>query len=449
MIIKIMKKISLALCLSALVASAPMNTFASERAPDYVHHNMYKQENSVVMYEKSIVCAPGTGPTTPSSSGGGGESSGSSGAVAADSTGAQVYNYLLEKGLSPVQALGIIGNLMQESGENQTLNLNPSASNGPSIGIAQWEGTRRYGTTTSSLQGFAASQGKPMTDLGVQMDFMWHELNTTYKKNTLDPILASTTLEQSTSIFLNQYERPRVRDFQNRLNLANAAAQQLGVDTGSAAATQPTAPAASSLSTSPSTTVDCTPKNENGEGGGSGEAGGSGSGNGEACWVIDKKWYDDPKTHYSVVKGHQANSGFYYKYGDGQRYAIDISPPGAKGTPQYAIFGGVVTRTNLPSSRGTNGGIEITTTLPGGKTIKTLYAHSSGITQKVGDTVPTCGQIGVLDSLGNSSVPHIHLEINYDGKPICGNDIMNDLAQNKPINLDNLASRATPNCLGR
>lgn len=270
-----MKKISLALCLSALVASAPINTFASERAPDYVHHNMYKQENNVVMYEKSVVCAPGTGPATPSPSGGGGESSGSSGAVAADSTGAQVYNYLLGKGLSPVQALGIIGNLMQESG-NKTLNLSTSASNGPSIGIAQWEGSRRYGSTTSSLQGFAASQGKPMTDLGVQMDFMWHELNTTYKKNTLDPILASTTLEQSTSIFLNQYERPRVRDLQNRLNLANTAAQQLGVDIGSATATQPTAPAASAVTTSPSTTVNCAPQGGGG-GGGSGDGGTGGS----------------------------------------------------------------------------------------------------------------------------------------------------------------------------
>jgi murein DD-endopeptidase MepM/ murein hydrolase activator NlpD len=176
---------------------------------------------------------------------------------------------------------------------------------------------------------------------------------------------------------------------------------------------------------------------------------------GDFAWIIDKKWYDDPATYYGVMKGHQANSGFYYKYGDGNRYAIDISPPGIYGAPQYALLGGTVTRVRLPSSNPeTNGGLEIKSVLPDGRILMHLYAHSEKVTVGVGDTVKAGQQVAVVGNMGNSAVPHIHWEIMYkiseqDKRPICGNDIFIELANNRPINLEALAAKASPNCLGR
>lgn len=170
---------------------------------------------------------------------------------------------------------------------------------------------------------------------------------------------------------------------------------------------------------------------------------------GDFAWIIDRKWYNNPSTHYWVMKGHQANSGFYYKYGDGQRYAVDISPPGINGEPQYALTAGVVTRVGLPGSRGSNGGLEITSTLPNGKKLKHLYVHGTNVTKKVGEQVKTGEQVARVGSVGNSRTPHVHMEINYDGSPICGNDIFTELAKNNPVNLDALAKKASPNCLGR
>lgn len=171
----------------------------------------------------------------------------------------------------------------------------------------------------------------------------------------------------------------------------------------------------------------------------------------DVAWIIDRKWYDNSATHYGVMKGHQADSYPYYSYegNEGQTYAIDISPSGINGAPIYALLGGEVTRVNLPSSAASgNGGLEIKTTLPNGKILMHLYAH--GYTSlKVGDTVETGGPIGTVGNIGRSSVPHIHMEINYDGRPICGNDIFTELANNRPVNFDTLADRATVRCLGR
>jgi len=168
------------------------------------------------------------------------------------------------------------------------------------------------------------------------------------------------------------------------------------------------------------------------------------------AWIIDRKWYDNPSTRYGVMKGHQANSGFYYHYGDSKRYAIDISPPGILGAPQYALAGGRVVRVNLPSSRaGGNGGLEIESKLPNGKTLLHLYAHSQKVSVRVGDVVKAGQQVAEVGNIGNSSVPHIHLEIKYDRRPICGNDIFIELANNQPIDFEKLASKASPNCLGR
>ena len=239
----------------ALVVINPLVASAELNAPDYVHSNPYKQINNIYFYEKMVSCMPGTGISGDTPTALNLDSPTTSSTLPGDTTGAQAYNYLIGKGLSPVQAMGVLGNLMQESG-GKTLNINPDQhqiGGGPGYGLAQWEGPRK-----TDLYNFAKSQGKPVSDLGLQLDFIWKELNDPYyKKNTLDPLLAATNLDQAVSIVLNNYERPKIRDLENRTNLAMQAAQQLGIDLGSALANVPYA--GKELS---NTVVNCAPPSE-------------------------------------------------------------------------------------------------------------------------------------------------------------------------------------------
>lgn len=111
----------------------------------------------------------------------------------------KVWNYLISKGFSNVQAAGIMGNLQQESNFSPTA-LNPSSG---AYGLVQWLGGR-----LSGLEAFAKAAGKDKGDLAVQLDFMWSELQGGYKSSTLDPILASNDLGAVTRIFLERFEAP-------------------------------------------------------------------------------------------------------------------------------------------------------------------------------------------------------------------------------------------------
>ena len=122
------------------------------------------------------------------------------------STGERVFKFLLNKGLSRNQALGIVANLMQESGGG-TLDLKPDLQNHiGAYGIAQWLGNRRTG-----LQEFAKKNGMTEKDFVAQVNYLWDELNDSkkpYKSTVLDPIKASTTLVEAVTIFLEKFEVP-------------------------------------------------------------------------------------------------------------------------------------------------------------------------------------------------------------------------------------------------
>jgi len=90
-----------------------------------------------------------------------------------------IVNFFTGKGLSLAVATGIIGNLKQESG------LNPAVIQGGAIapddykpvnkigfGLAQWTFTSRQGP----LLALSESSGRKITDLGLQLDYMWQEM---------------------------------------------------------------------------------------------------------------------------------------------------------------------------------------------------------------------------------------------------------------------------------
>ncbi|HXR50327.1 MAG TPA: phage tail tip lysozyme [Verrucomicrobiae bacterium] len=106
----------------------------------------------------------------------------------------KVWNFFIGKGLTNVQVAAIMGNLQQESGFSPTIVNSGSGA----YGLGQWLGGR-----------LTALKGQPnYTDLGTQLDFMWSELNGSYKSSVLDPLKQATDLKTAVNIWLIHYEAP-------------------------------------------------------------------------------------------------------------------------------------------------------------------------------------------------------------------------------------------------
>jgi hypothetical protein len=144
----------------------------------------------------------------------------------------QSFNFLTSKGLTAIQASAIIGNLEQESGPG----LNPNAQQaggkstsvptpGVGFGIAQWTSAGRQ----AGLVTLAEEDNKPATDLGVQLSYLWDELNgqppapTSYTAS-LQALQSTSDIEDATVSFMNTYESPNAlyAEQQNRINYAEA-----------------------------------------------------------------------------------------------------------------------------------------------------------------------------------------------------------------------------------
>ncbi|MGI5218609.1 phage tail tip lysozyme [Nocardia sp. CA-290969] len=109
----------------------------------------------------------------------------------------EMYEYLLEKGFTPAQAAGILGNLQVESGFD-TGAYNPGEG---AIGLAQWLGGRR-----ENLEAFAASNGKSVTDWKTQIDFMVHELKGS-ESGAMSRLKSTTSAGEAAAVFDQYYER--------------------------------------------------------------------------------------------------------------------------------------------------------------------------------------------------------------------------------------------------
>lgn len=114
------------------------------------------------------------------------------------------YLYFLGKGLTNVQSAAIVGNLDQESGVDPTIS---QSGGGVGRGIAQWSTGGRWDTAKGdNLKDFAAGEGKPMTDLGVQLDFIWFELMTFPDDYGLTALKASTNVTDATQVVEDKFE---------------------------------------------------------------------------------------------------------------------------------------------------------------------------------------------------------------------------------------------------
>lgn len=147
------------------------------------------------------------------SAGGGGSGAGSS------ENASKAMEFFKSKGWTEEQAAAIVGNLQAESGKN----LDPSAlgDNGAAFGIAQWQGPRQ--------EEFRKKFGKDIrsSTLVEQLEFIQHELETTYK-DAADKIRSARTVAEAAAIVDKHYEQSAGWHTDRRIANANALLERDG-----------------------------------------------------------------------------------------------------------------------------------------------------------------------------------------------------------------------------
>lgn len=190
--------------------------------------------------------------------GGGGSSGSGTGTLQGSDNAQKVWNYFKEKGYSDEQVAGIMGNLAWESGD-PTFNKatdSEELSGGGGYGLAQWTGGRR-----TALVSTAKSNGKEVTDLQYQLDYLYNEMQTRIERDggsrnhgggsskTEDQgIREQKTVEDATEYFMYNFERPGAPHLDKRIDYAKQYLAKYG--TGDSSANQATSSSSGSSSSS-------------------------------------------------------------------------------------------------------------------------------------------------------------------------------------------------------
>lgn len=112
----------------------------------------------------------------------------------------QIYDFLLSKGVPPIGAAAIVGNIEGESSFDPA-NVNEIGASG----LCQWTpGSGRL----QKLQAYANSKGTNWTDVQTQLEYMWSELESGYTsvKNVIMNATEESDLEYATWYFGRYYE---------------------------------------------------------------------------------------------------------------------------------------------------------------------------------------------------------------------------------------------------
>ena len=129
----------------------------------------------------------------------------------------RAYNYFIsEEGgrFTPIQAAGMIGNFIQESGTLPGKDINPhvvsSFQGEGSAGIAQWNPAPAAGARLTKLKEFAAKRNLPWNSVRAQVEWTKFELNTLPYLG-LRPLRAAKDVNEATEVFCFKFERPNVK----------------------------------------------------------------------------------------------------------------------------------------------------------------------------------------------------------------------------------------------
>ena len=151
--------------------------------------------------------------------------------------GKKIWQFFRDKGLTNNQTAAIVGNLWKESAlrpENVSDYYNKQtgitdqqytdmvddgsysnfANDEEGYGLAMWT----HSAFKQPMYEMAKKHGKSIGDLGFQLDYLWDTLNGQWKKSTLDPILASDSLEDGAVTFMQNYEKPYGMDTDSKKN---------------------------------------------------------------------------------------------------------------------------------------------------------------------------------------------------------------------------------------
>ncbi len=318
---------------------------------------------------------------------------GSSTSLTGKDNKAKIWNYLTQvKQLSPESAAGIMGNLQAESAgtwdprvveyaysdpphRSDTVPPNIGPQGQPGYGLVQWTSPGRK----QGLRDFSAQRGVIAGDLVLQLDYLWQELENSYKSvlavlqqpNTND--LATPTYK-----FLVDFEVPADIEGNKPIRLNNArdiynefASGQSGATGGGTTGGQ----------------SGCTGSSENG--------------------IVNTDGYAFPVGPLNKSQPRPTDSHAEPKY------AFDFMRNG--GTAVYAVFSGTIGRVNT-SYGGVSGCASIN--LYGDDGWKYWYGHLQKPLVTEGQTNIKAGQkIAEVASFGGSACygggPHLHLDRGY------------------------------------
>lgn len=136
-----------------------------------------------------------------------------------------IWNFFKGKGLNNFAIAGIVGNLYAESGlrsnnlqngYEQSLNHTDASytkavddgtytnfiNDKAGYGLAQWT----YHTRKQALLNYAKKAGKSVGDLGMQLDFMWYEMQG--YAAMMEVLKGAKSIREASDVVLTQYERP-------------------------------------------------------------------------------------------------------------------------------------------------------------------------------------------------------------------------------------------------
>jgi hypothetical protein len=126
------------------------------------------------------------------------------------------FNFFVSKGLTKDQAAGIVGNLIQESDVDPTIE---QYGGGPGRGIAQWsEGGRWNADHDDNVLWYADKEGQSPDSLMLQLNFIWYEL--TEKGYGLDTLRRAGSVSAATVDFQTDFEGCGECDQSNRIAYA-------------------------------------------------------------------------------------------------------------------------------------------------------------------------------------------------------------------------------------
>lgn len=138
----------------------------------------------------------------------------------------KAFSFFVSQGLTPKQAAGIIGNLMQESGVNPAIK---QGGGGPGRGIAQWSVGDRWDHATfngkpANVVDFAAGLKLSATSLEAQLQFIMFEGQTVPPWNKwISAVKATTSIQAAVMAFEENYEKAGKPNFPARIGYANDA----------------------------------------------------------------------------------------------------------------------------------------------------------------------------------------------------------------------------------